>query len=408
MDNIDSLCHILAKSPSRNAPRMSLPNQPGEFTSSSAPTTASPALAIPLVHSRSAPVFEYQAVNVPGSSSKSLIGALGSSSESSEAPVSPISPLKKSFGTFFRSFRGRSPFDADEDEFGGDEDEFDRGRKYSTATLATNASPPTQPPHWGSSAVVMTANSLGPATDASSRILKGRNFFRSFRGRSPFDADDDEFDGGHQYSTTTLKKSDPPKTPTLKAIKRRSLSPYPLSPPKLSNTSPSPSPPKLRNEISYKSHRGRSPFDGDGDEFDLGRDYTIAILKSSPAIAVSSASANPKKTHARRISWADQIKPVSSDAASKQTEHGSKDDAESANTGSTLSLTSTFDSRSPSPRPAPTSQGANLLNNINSHKTVRKSEGKLMSATLAAAREMSPYKGSMWDPEDDEWLEVDA
>jgi hypothetical protein len=28
MDNIDSLCHILAKSPSRNAPRMSLPNQP--------------------------------------------------------------------------------------------------------------------------------------------------------------------------------------------------------------------------------------------------------------------------------------------------------------------------------------------------------------------------------------------
>jgi hypothetical protein len=31
-----------------------------------------------------------------------------------------------------------------------------------------------------------------------------------------------------------------------------------------------------------------------------------------------------------------------------------------------------------------------------------------MNATLAAAREISPFKGSVWEPEDDEWLEVDA
>ena len=186
------------------------------------------------------------------------------------------------------------------------------------------------------------------------------------------------------------------------------MSPYPLSHPKLGNPSPSPSPPKVRSGSIFESHQGRSPFDADEVQFDLGRDYTTDTLKSSPAIAVSSPTANPKKTHARRVSWADQLKPASSDVASKQAEHGSEDDAESANTGSTLSLTSTFDSRPPSPRPAPTSEGADLLDNIDPYETIRKSEGKLMSATLAAAREMSRFKGSMWDPEDDEWLEVDA
>jgi hypothetical protein len=46
--------------------------------------------------------------------------------------------------------------------------------------------------------------------------------------------------------------------------------------------------------------------------------------------------------------------------------------------------------------------------NLNPYKTIRRAEGKLMSSTLSAARDISPFKGNMWDPEDDEWAEMDA
>jgi len=154
-----------------------LPTNPRRSHHRSAPTTASPALAIPLVRSRSAPVLEFPAVNVPGSSPKSLIGASSSSPDSDEAPITPISPLKKTFGTFFKSFRGRNPFDADEDE-------FDRGRKYSTATLAKDAYTSTRLPQLGHPAVTLTSELPNSATDSraetsSSRFVVGAPLMRT-------------------------------------------------------------------------------------------------------------------------------------------------------------------------------------------------------------------------------------
>jgi hypothetical protein len=117
-------------------------------------------------------------------------------------------------------------------------------------------------------------------------------------------------------------------------------------------------------------------------------------LKSSP----TTPTAN-KKPSARRISWADQTNPAPSDTASEQSTLGSKADDEK--TGSTLSLTSTLDFPRPTSLPTP-------LLALHGHKTIRKPQAKIMSSTLAAAREISPYKGNPWDPDDDEWAEVDA
>jgi hypothetical protein len=77
---------------------------------------------------------------------------------------------------------------------------------------------------------------------------------------------------------------------------------------------------------------------------------------------------------------------------------GSKDDNVSSEekSGSTLSFTSTSDSGSVRALLVSVAQPQG-------YKTIRKTEGKLMSATLAAARGISQYKGNMWDPEEEEW-----
>jgi hypothetical protein len=213
-----------------------------------------------------------------------------------------------------------------------------------------------------------------------SRLRRG-SFFKSYRGRSAFDVDDDEFDSAQKYSIASITK-DGAVTPAIEPWKtrsRRSVSPYPL--PYTSPTS------KLRGRDLFASFSGRSPFDADDDEFDTARKYTIEESSAVPT------------TRARKISWADQAaNPASSDLASEQAALGSKDDDGSSadKSGSTLSFTSTFDSASvlAPPVPAARPQG---------YKTIRKAEGKLMSATLASARSISPYKGNMWDPEEEEW-----
>jgi hypothetical protein len=87
-------------------------------------------------------------------------------------------------------------------------------------------------------------------------------------------------------------------------------------------------------------------------------------------------------------------------------------DTESQFTGSTLSLNSPFsfsiDLITPSPEPISSSQPPLLSTPPRSHKSTLQSLSTSTS-TLAFPRDLSPFKGRpLWDPDDDEWAEVDA
>tara|TARA_R110002003_G_scaffold121_7_gene10704 strand:- start:559 stop:2529 length:1971 start_codon:yes stop_codon:yes gene_type:complete len=325
---------------------------------------------------------------------KSDVQDLGNSSKSS--------PLKH--GSFFKSFRGRSAWDVDDDEFDG-------ARKYSIETEEASPEEESMGEHSASLEVEQSAAQFGTQDESklsTSSNLHGGSFFKSFRGRSPFDADDDEFDAGRKYSTAILDTDEvsQPPTPFLSPSKIRSprlSSPYPL---------PRPSPSaeieeeetstKLQSGDYFKSFRGRSPFDADDDEFDNTRRYTTETSSSPSPTSILTANRRPK--HNRKISWADQLaktnsnsNPAPSHDTSEQAALGSKGDAASA-----VTSTSTSDN-------FPLNLPAHLhALKLDPYKTIRRAEGKLMSSTLSAARDISPFKGNMWDPEEDEWAEMDT
>jgi hypothetical protein len=251
----------------------------------------------------------------------------------------------------------------------------------SSSASATSSSPPKSSFEYGSSP---------PRTST-----KFGTFFKSFRGRSAFDTDEDEFDGGRKYTTTTLKpesggeKSKLDRTSFFKADggrAYRSPSPYPLPTPSPALPNPSPAS-KPQSKNCFASFNGRSVFNADDDEFDNSRKYTV---EPSSSTVVS--------TRARAISWADQVAKAnanpaaSSDDAWEQAGLGAKDE-EMEKSGSTVSLTE------------PSLPFAAQLS-TKTPRSIGTSQGKRMSATLAAARGISPYQGNMWDPEEDEWMDA--
>jgi hypothetical protein len=218
--------------------------------SSSEPSTATPTVATPSRHSRSRSELQHPTVHVPGSAVK-------------PATSTPPSNSSAKYGSFFKSFHGRSAFDADGNE-------FDRGRKYSIATLKTKE--------------FSSPDDKAVTSNPASKLRRG-SFFKSYRGHSAFDVDDDEFDSVRKYSTASLTK-DEAVTLTTKSRSRRSVSPYPLAFVFLAS--------KLRGGDLFASFSGRSPFDADDDAFDTARKYTIEEPSAVPA------------TRARKASWADQ------------------------------------------------------------------------------------------------------
>jgi hypothetical protein len=227
--------------------------------------------------------------------------------------------------------------------------------------------------------------------------IKFGSFFKSFRGRSAFDADDDEFDGARKYSTSTLKKeesitdSSPGNTSAKSKLHHAdffkidggraycSPSPYP-------SATPSPAKPKPLANNFFVSFNGRSAFDADDDEFDDQRKYTIEA--SSPTAS----------TRSRAISWANQVAYANSAAFDDVSERAGRGE-DGHKSSSTVSVTSTFE-------PTPFAAQHSTTTSRQNYKTIRKSQGKLMSATLKAARGISPYQGNMWDPEEDEWMDA--
>jgi hypothetical protein len=215
-------------------------------------------------------------------------------------------------------------------------------------------------------------------------------FFKTFRGRSAFDADDDEFDSTRKYSTVTLKTdagtSNSGKKPNRGDVSdpdggraHHSPLPYPLA-------TPITPPPKTKTKTKnfFASFNGRSAFDADDDEFDDQRKYTI---DASPAVS----------RRGRAISWADETanaNPAASGDVSEQA--GRSEDGDESS--STVSVTSTSEHM---PIVAQLSLATPRF-----YQTIKKSQGKLMSAILKAARGISPYQGNMWDPEEDEWMDA--
>jgi hypothetical protein len=118
------------------------------------------------------------------------------------------------------------------------------------------------------------------------------------------------------------------------------------------------------------------------------------FFKASWEFVREASSPNPLdqqvSDHARSISWLDQpAHPAPPDRASKQTVLRSKDDNASSH-GSTVSLASTLELAF-----APSSTSPS--------KPTKHSQ---MKASLAAARKIIQFKGSIWDPEDEEWLDA--
>jgi hypothetical protein len=50
--------------------------------------------------------------------------------------------------------------------------------------------------------------------------------------------------------------------------------------------------------------------------------------------------------------------------------------------------------------------GLGKLENLNTYTNT--AEAQNIKDTMEAARAMTPLKGSIWEPEDDEWMDVDA
>jgi hypothetical protein len=125
-------------------------------------------------------------------------------------------PLKH--GSIFKSFRGRSAWDVDDDEFDG-------ARKYSIETEEASPEEESMGEHSASLEVEQSAAQFGTQDESkllTTLNLHGGSFFRSFRGRSPFDADDDEFDAGRKYSTANVDTDEVSQPPTHFCRRRRS------------------------------------------------------------------------------------------------------------------------------------------------------------------------------------------
>jgi len=352
LQSIQSLRDILAKS-------AKTPTSPKSQTSPNDVEQSSP-IPVNTSHTRSSskslvpntPVLQYPTVNVPGSSPKS-----------STHTTPKTSPLKHG-GSFFKSFRGRSPFDADEDEFG-------HGRKYSTTTLKTESKliaaviMPGTPSRSAAQAQAGPVD-VGASGQSSSVTLRGGSWVPAVATTR---TDDNNIDDGQDTVPVCKKQDVAPTAPLLtptNLTSPRLHSPYPLQ-----SSSPASSI-KLKDGNFFQSYRGHSP------------------LNASPTTALSTSPTTPTP-RVRSISWADQTSPAPSEPPSEKAALGSKDDDDK--TSSTLSLSSNSSHTPPA--------------HLDGSKTIRAPQGKIMSSTLAIARDISPHKGSLWDPDDDEWAEVD-
>lgn len=245
----------------------------------------------------------------------------------------------------------------------------------------------------------------------------GGSFFKSFRGRSVWDADDDEF-GNRKYTVKETKLEQPNITQTATvADVQLAQGVHPSATIHIDHsTRDTPG----RASSSVVSRAKLVPRPGNRDE---NRADDVAVerrkydsAKSKKSVLVQSNTPSPRVKNTRRVSWADQVANANTNASSidvrgqqvtpdtKQAPQ-SLQDTESGISGSTLSLNSPFHSNL-SLVPKSTRDAIN-------YKTIKKSQGtkikqQLNNYTLAAVRDISPFKGSIWDPEDDEWADVDA
>jgi hypothetical protein len=292
------------------------------------------------------------------------------------------------------------------------------GASPKPAPVATPSSSP--PSIFGKGVFGSPAAPSGLTPKKSPAKNHGGGFLKFSRGRSALDANEDEF-GGHNDTATTLEREQPSSRPSRATPTRLfsgtnppSVGGAPKVLPGLASIFHSGSPAKNAggNALLQSSTRDSlSLKDGDFEH----RKYIATRPKKSALAATDTPSPHLETKHKRAVSWVDQVanghisapSPSSDlDLKIEQAAHGSNDarppplhraaDTDSESTGSTVSLNSPFASKvsvvltTPAPQATKVSQ-------------------LLRDSTLAASRNLSTFKGtSMWDPDDDEWADVDA
>jgi hypothetical protein len=197
----------------------------------------------------------------------------------------------------------------------------------------------------------------------------GGSFFKSFRDRSAWDADEDEF-GDRAYTTSTLKRDQsqsglPTTAPTRPVSSSRSPS-VGGSPKVLSGLAPifhSGSPANTAGGSALLRSSRRDSLSAKDSDYEC-RSYIASKLKKTSMSSADASSPHLRAKHKRTVSWLDQSAsgPANSPSLSsdvdlgvEQATHGSNDthlppshheaDTESKSSGSTLSLNSPFDSK---------------------------------------------------------------
>jgi hypothetical protein len=138
--------------------------------------------------------------------------------------------------------------------------------------------------------------------------------------------------------------------------------------------------------------------------------YPAINIRASTTISKRDTNKTTRRLHDRKVSWANQttsrrLRPTSSQATPEQAAHKSfyEDGPSRESTGSTLSLTSTLGD---SPASARTTSSIPNKNNTDPGEHSEPTRDKKMSATLAVARNLNQNKCSIWNPDDDEWLDA--
>lgn len=157
-----------------------------------------------------------------------------------------------------------------------------------------------------------------------------------------------------------------------------------------------------RSIVSRDSSRRRSPFDAEDEAFDNGHSHVVSGSNPSPG---STDTKNVLKN------TSSTQKSIQSEYTSEGTKLGSKHAATNGDTP--LDSTFTLATAQPHLDPPPTTTPA--LPTTGPYKTLHKAHGRkvagqLKSMTLEAARGISPFirSSNMWDPEDDEWEEINT
>lgn len=416
MNSEASLRAILSKSP----PKRKAESVSSESGSYSHETTLAPSsLSDPSPIARPKPTLQYATIDTHAGVPKPTI-----------ATSNTTTPLRRA--SYFASFAGCSAFDTDDDT-------FDSTRRYTTSTHRHDEL--TSRPDTLNKSLLDSMISepkikqpeLARIKSEGSLEQFGKDVFRSFRGRSAFDADDDEFDHGRAYTLDTDKTEEKNVTPLVLRPITPVLSPSQAKLPRANSPIPLGEGQDNLNHANTEqitSHTSETKVPGPKDEEVYENSQSWKFRGSPPPSTKTTpekSSTTPRsilKNWHRKVSWADEVpnRPLF-EQITQQTPRKSSDGAEGRKeTPKTpVGAAFTIDPNQPTPA-APTSAPNSQVKKqqpLAGYQTIHKAQGKTIlhamkdsPPTSQETTPISPKKtptSNMWDPEDDaEWDMLEA